>query len=1068
MDNGMSGSVGSFQMSPQQARVWAGEPDGPTARVQAVLSIDGPLEPAVLADALRASVARHEILRTTFAAQAGLRVPLQDVAERLDPHVETLAVEADVGAERERLLAEVRAAELAVPLNPNQGPLVRASILEGGGEVFALVLTISALCADIGSLALVLGEVADVLASAELVQDPLQYADFAAWQHELSESEDEEATAARAFWSEAGSASTPALPFVRPGCSPARDEVKVALDDAVAQGLHEQTTRYGAEPATVVQAAWHAVLGRYSGEEETLCAYLAGGRRHGDLEGALGTFAQAVPVAVRVVTSRTFAEALADVTQSRELALVRQDYAPAESGGLDVGFADYPLALAQPEGLRLRIESMLCTEPELRLLAMCGTDGERIAMSLTFDPVRYGRETVEGLAEGVSRVLAAVAADPSAALGGIDLLSERARTRVLHEFNDTAATVPAECVQELFAQHARSAPERTAVSDGERSLTYGELDASANRLARRLRAVGVGPDVAVGLCTNRSVEMIVGLLGILKAGGAYVPLHYEHPPARLCSQLAAAGARTVVTQGALAERLGDFEGDLVCLDRDREAIERESSEPLDAEAGHEDRAYVIFTSGSTGAPKGVEVTHGNLANYAWDIVRRLGADTEPLAFGLVTSISTDLGNTSVFGALCSGGTLVLVSPAAAGDPGALARLMEATSVDVLKITPSHLGALLAAGDAGVLPRRWLVLGGERADWDLIERVRGIGSGCAILNHYGPTETTVGSCTFAVLEGPGEYAPASVPIGRPISNTRCYVVDAGGAPAPVGVSGRLLIGGAGVARGYVGEPALTAERFFADPFTVDERARVYDTGDLARWLPDGTLEFMGRIDEQVKIRGYRVEPAEVDSALRRHPGVSEAITVAHAVPGGEVRLIAYCTVDDSVEEAGLRAHLAEWLPEYMLPGAIVVVEELPRTPSGKIDRLALPDPDLVSADGADYVAPRTPLEEAVAAIWAQVLGVPRVGAEDDFFALGGHSLLATQVVAQVRSDFAVELPLHSLFTYPTVTSLAAEIVGMMSDAEGDETTRLMAELEGMSDEEAERLLAEDLQPEAGQG
>jgi amino acid adenylation domain-containing protein len=1063
----MSASVGSFQMSPQQARVWAGEPDGPVARVQGVLSIEGPLEPAVLADALRASVARHEILRTTFAAQAGLRVPVQHVAERLEPHLETLAVDASDGPERERRLAEVRAADLAAPFDLNQGPLVRASILTAGGETFALVLTISALCADSGSLALALGEVAGALASADLVQDPLQYADFAAWQHELSESADEEATAARAFWSEATGAITPALPFVRQESSQAREEVKVPIDDAAAHLVCEQAVRYGAEPAAAVQAAWHAVLGRYSGAEETVCAYLAGGRRHRDLEGALGTFAQPVPVAVRVKTSRTFAEALADVAQAREQALVSQDYAPAENGGLDIGFTDYPLALVQPEGLRLQISAMVCAEPELSLLAVCGADGKRLAVSLTFDPARHRRETVEGLAEGVRRVLAAVAADPSAALGGIELLSERERALVLHEFNDTAAPGPTECVHELFARHARSTPERTAVSDGRRSLTYGELDASSNRLARRLRGAGVGPDVAVGLCTDRSVEMIVGLLGILKAGGAYVPLHHEHPPARLCDQLAAAGAGTVVTQETLVERLQGFEGDVVCLDRDREAIERESSAPLDAEAGHEERAYVIFTSGSTGAPKGVEVTHRNLANYASDIIRRLEADAEPLSFGLVTSVSTDLGNTTVFGALCSGGALVLVSPAAAGDPGALARLMEATPVDVLKITPSHLGALLAGDDARVLPRRWLVLGGERADWDLIGRIRGL-SDCAILNHYGPTETTVGSCTFAIGEASGEHAPAGVPIGRPISNTCCYVVDAGGAPVPVGVSGRLLIGGAGVARGYVGESELTAERFFTDPFAGGERARVYDTGDLARWLPDGTLEFMGRIDEQVKIRGYRVEPAEVDSSLRRHAGVREAITVAHVVPEGETRLIAYCTIDDGIEEASLRGHLAEWLPEYMLPAAIVVVEELPRTPSGKIDRLALPDPDLVSADGADYVAPRTPLEEAVAAIWAQVLGLPRVGAEDDFFALGGHSLLATQVVAQVRSDFAVDLPLHSLFTYPTVTTLAAEMVRMMSDAEGDETTRLMAELEGMSDEEAQRLLAEDLQPEAGQG
>ncbi len=1060
----MSGSVDSFPMSPQQARVWAIEPDVPAARVQGVLSIDGPLEPMALADALRACVARHEILRTTFAAQAGFRVPLQVLSERLDPHVETTAV--DALSERERRLAEVRAAELAVPFDVNQGPLVRASILTTGADAFALVLTVSALCADSESVALVLGEVASVLASAELVQDPLQYADFAAWQQELSESEDDEAAAARAFWSDAAGASAPTLPFARGEGSEPLEEVTVTIDEALARGLREQTTRYGAGPAAAVQAAWHAVLGRFSGEDETHSAYLPGERRHSDLDGAVGAFARPVPVGVRVEGSRTFAEALADVVQEREQALLRQDYAP-EGGRLDIGFAEYPLAIAQPEGLRLRVASIVCSGPELRLLAMCGTDGERLAVSLAFDPARHRRETVEGLADGLLNVLAAATADPSATLGSIELLSERARTRVLHDLNDTGAPVPTECVHELFAQHARSAPERTAVSDGERSLTYGELDASANRLAHRLRTAGVGPDVAVGLCTDRSTDMIVGLLGILKAGGTYVPLHHEHPPARLCHQLAAAGAIAVVTQEALLERLQGFEGEAVCLDRDRDAIERESAEPLEGEARHEHRAYVIFTSGSTGAPKGVDVTHGNLANYAADIVRRLGADEQPLTFGLVTSVSTDLGNTSVFGALCSGGTLVLVSPTAAGDPGALAALMDAESVDVLKITPSHLGALLAAGDARVLPRRRLVLGGERADWDLIARVRGLAE-CSILNHYGPTETTVGSCTFVVGDGPGEYAPASVPIGRPISNTRCYVVDDGGAPTPIGVSGRLLIGGAGVARGYVGEPELTAERFFADPFEDDGDARVYDTGDLARWLPDGTLEFMGRVDEQVKIRGYRVEPAEVDSALRRHSGVREAITVTHAVDDGETRLIAYCTTEEGVDDGSLRGHLAEWLPEYMLPGAIVVVEELPRTPSGKIDRLALPDPALASADGADYVAPRSPLEEAVAAIWAQVLRVPRVGVEDDFFALGGHSLLATQVVAQVRSDFAVDLPLHSLFTYPTVTTLSAEIVGMMGDSEGDETARLMAELEGMSDEEAQRLLAEDLQPEAGQG
>src|SRR5262249_15396521 len=307
------------------------------------------------------------------------------------------------------------------------------------------------------------------------------------------------------------------------------------------------------------------------------------------------------------------------------------------------------------------------------------------------------------------------------------------------------------------------------------STTYGELDRRANKLAHRLRACGVGPEVGVGLCTDRSIEMVVGLLGILKAGGAYVPLHYEHPPARLRHQLLTARARAVVTQAELLGRLPQFEGEVVCLDRDRDELQRESADAPQSGASPDNLAYVIYTSGSTGTPKGVSVTHRSLVNYAASVIHQLGADEEQMSFGLATPISTDLGNTSVFGALCSGGTLVLISPAAAADPGAFASVMASLQVDVLKITPSHAAALLVAGDPHGLPRRWLVIGGERASWELIDRVRSLSS-CAILNHYGPTETTVGSCTLVVGESPSEYEPASVPIGRPIFNTSCYVLD----------------------------------------------------------------------------------------------------------------------------------------------------------------------------------------------------------------------------------------------------------------------------------------------------
>jgi acyl-coenzyme A synthetase/AMP-(fatty) acid ligase/acyl carrier protein len=375
---------------------------------------------------------------------------------------------------------------------------------------------------------------------------------------------------------------------------------------------------------------------------------------------------------------------------------------------------------------------------------------------------------------------------------------------------------------------------------------------------------------------------------------------------------------------------------------------------------------------------------------------------------------------------------------------------------VLKITPSHLNAVLAGADAEMLPRKWLVLGGEACSWDVVARVREL-SDCRILNHYGPTETTVGSCTMIVDDGPGQYAPATVPIGRPIANTACYIVDGRGRPTPTGVVGALFISGAGVARGYVGQEELTAERFVTDPFEAVAGGRMYSTGDLARWLPDGTIEFLGRADEQVKIRGFRVEPAEIEEALRRLPAVREAAVVAREEASGDKRLVGYVVSDGSVSSEQLHAHVAEWVPDFMVPSAFALLDELPRTPSGKIDRLALPEPEAAAASAEEFVAPRTPMEEKVAAIWADVLNVQQVGIHDDFFALGGHSLLATQIVAQIRTDFSVELPLHSLFSSPTVESLAAAVLELIG--EDEETTRLLDELEGLSDEEAAKLLGE---------
>jgi amino acid adenylation domain-containing protein len=1051
----MEETANVFQGSPQQDEQWRADPQGPLGRVQAVLSVDGLLESGALQSALRNVAERHEILRTTFVHRPGIRIPLQAVADELEPAVAVGSLESAAASEE---IGRVLASERAAPLSFEHGPLLRALLLSFAADRHLLVITLSSLCADLSSMPVLAAEIAYQLgAGGPPVDDPLQYADFAAWQAELAQADDAQALAARDAWSKLSGASSPMLPFAgRRSPRPALDEVSVELPD-------------GTTSATV-HAGWHALLSRLTGEQCVVVPYLSAERPHEDLEGAVGAFARPVPLAIEIDEATSFASLLALVEAGRRGCLELQDYAPDGAGSeLTIGFCEYDSYRTEAGRLTIELERALSTAAPWTLCLACERGGAPGTAWMMFDPVAHPRAWVQRLARELSCIVSSAVAEPDAPIASLELLDAAERAEILEQFGrgpqpaSRAAHIPA-----LVARHAAAAPDRPAVHDGERSLTYGELDARANKLAHRLREGGAGTAAPVGLCMDRSVEMLVGLLGILKAGAAYLPLNHEHPAARLGQQLSSAGAVAVLTTEELLERVPEGCGEILCLDRDRDRAEIDAA-PSTAPAvdlADDDLAYVIYTSGSTGQPKGVAVTHGNLANYAGDIVARLGADREPMSFGAVTAISTDLGNTSVFGALASGGTLVLVSPARAADAAAFSAQLEATPVDILKVTPSHLGALLAAGDPGVLPRRTLVLGGERAPWDLVERVRAL-SDCEIINHYGPTETTIGCCTFAVPEGPGAYAPATVPIGQPIAGTTCYVLDSRMQPVPTGTPGTLFVGGAGVARGYLGQPELTSEVFVDDPLDPASGSRLYNTGDVVRWLPDGALEFLGRADEQVKIRGYRVEPAEVETVLRRDPRVSEAIVLAPLAPNGDRRLVAYYTTPGgAIGQDELRERLAAQLPEFMIPSAIVALETVPRTPSGKIDRRSLPDPETVTATSSvDYTAPSSPTEIALAAIFAQTLGVRRVGREDDFFDLGGHSLLATQVVAQIRSELAVELPLAALFTSPTVALLSAEVLEMMGASDATVTSELLAELESLSDEEVQQLLAgEDRRPD----
>ncbi|HKT28153.1 amino acid adenylation domain-containing protein, partial [Dyella sp.] len=649
----------------------------------------------------------------------------------------------------------------------------------------------------------------------------------------------------------------------------------------------------------------------------------------------------------------------------------------------------------------------------------------------------YNRElfearTIARLGEHLERLLQAVLAMPDAPLYALPMLSEAERHHVLHALNATAQDYPHEaCLHELIEARVTQHPDAMALVCEGSALSYRELDAQANQLAHYLRAHGVGPDCLVGLCVERSLAMVVGILGILKAGGAYVPLDPSYPSDRLAYMLEDSAPAVLLTQAGLQERLPAMVVPALRLDADADILAAYPTTRLakaDLGLRADDLAYVIYTSGSTGKPKGVQVTHRNIVNYAWGIVHRFGFDRE-MAYASVSTIAADLGNTVVFGALVTGGRLHLLSQQCSTDALAFQQYMVRCGIDVLKITPSHFLALSDGGNVdAAFPRQHLIFGGEASRQHWIDELNARATGCKIHNHYGPTETTVGvlTCTSGQHWGGG----LTFPLGRPLPNIQAYVLDEHLKPVPMGAPGELYIGGAGVSRGYLHRPELTNERFIAHPFENNPDARLYRAGDMVRYLPDGHLAFLGRADRQLKIRGFRIEPGEIEAALMEGSSLKDAVIVPFEASGGDLQLVAYVVPDGAAQDEAMtvesiRRHAMSVLPSHMVPSAFVVMTALPLTANGKLDQAALPQPEAVTSIDA-YVAPSDDIERSICEIWRDVLGVDRVGVRDNFFSLGGHSLLAMRILSALRQQFSLDehaLSLPVLFGHQDVESLA---------------------------------------------
>ncbi|WP_437528299.1 amino acid adenylation domain-containing protein [Sorangium sp. So ce726] len=1021
-------SVQGVRLSPQQRRLWALHRSGATVFTRAWIRLEGDLDAARLASALGQVVARHEILRTTFRRDPRLKFPLQAVGGAAPAwHRVDLGGRA-AGEQQAHVEALWReAARLKVDLE--RGPLLHVWLVRRAEGLHDLLVAAPGLSADAWTLDLLFRELAEAYAAAgerqEAGVEPVQYAQFAEWQNELVGS--------------AESAPVPSgMPVVLPFEGAAEEGgasgevVDIEVDPALLGRLESLARGEGASLSSVLLAAFQLHLARLTGSRELLVAVASAGRRIEDVQEVMGPVAKWLPVPCRVDEAQRFAELVRRAQAGVEEVTEEEEHwnpdLQADGGGpgSTVGFEFS--SLPEPRvagGVAWHVERQCTGAGGLKLALSAQRGRGRVRLSLWHDARRCGAEGVLAMAEQYRALLGSAAeawSEPAARLG---LLGPAERARRLSEGRGAAHdAAPPRCLHEAFEEHAARQPDALAVVAGDRRLTYRELNQQANRLAHHLRRRGVGGGSPVGLCGERSVDMITGLLAILKAGGAYVPLDPQAPVQRLAQQIRRAGFSVLLTNAPVRARLPDLSNtDCAVLSLDDAALlDGEPADNLGVPVLPDDLASVVFTSGSTGEPKGVGVTHRGIASYTRSVCEALGIIEAGLHFATVSTLSADLGNTSIFGALAAGGCLHVIGYETATDGRLFSEYYRRWPIDVLKIVPSHLSALLDTGEgSAVLPRRLLVLGGEALPLALVERIAAVSSGCAVANHYGPTETTVGALVLPLRALRDRRGCASVPIGRPLANAEAYVLDERLEPAPVGTVGELYLGGAGLSRGYLGQPDLTAERFVPHPFGVG--ARLYRTGDRARYRPDGAIEFMGRRDHQVKIRGFRVELGEIEARVREHPAVGQAVVLAARQDGAVgPTIVAYVVPrEGALDEAALRAFLKDRLPEYMHPSDFVLLHALPLTANGKVDRKALPSP--AARRRREYVAPRTPVEETLAAIWADVLGRPQVGVEDNFFDLGGHSLMAIPLMHRIQQALGGGLSLMAIFEAPTVAGLA---------------------------------------------
>jgi len=1077
----------SYALSPAQQRLWfleQFEAGLASFNVPVMFHLAGRLNVPAFKRALAEIVRRHEILRATFATKG--EQPAQVIAEAAPPALSFVDLSALPETTRAAEAQRLAAAEAQRIFDLQKGPLYRATLLRLNEAEHVFLLTMHHLVCDGWSIDVFMRELAqlyeafDAGESSPLEELPIQYTDFAVWSREAKQEKilDE----ALAYWKPrlAGALPLLELPTDRP--RPATQSYRGAcehfkLPANLSEALHALSKSEGATLFTTLLAALQTLLHRYTGQDDIVIGSPVANRRRAEIENLIGFFVNTMVLRTDLSGNPTFRELLARGRETVLGAYAHQELPFAklvEELRPDRNLSHAPLfqvmfilqsaaSLSQFGSLALNTLPAHNGAAKFDLTFDLAPFAGGLSVMLEYNTDLFEAATIKRLAGHFASLLQSIVANPDQRLSELSLLPEAERRQLLVDWNDTQKEYPrGKCLHQLFEAQVERTPDAVALVFEEQHLTYRELNQRANQLAHHLRSLGVGPESRVGVCLERSLGMVAGILGILKAGGAYVPLDPAYPQERLDYILKDAQVQALLTQQLIIDnhQLSIANCQLLCLDNDWETIAAQSSENLKNIADAENPAYVIYTSGSTGAPKGVVGLHRNTVNrlvWMWE--------TLPFAPEEVCCQKTSLNFVDsvweIFGALLQGIPTRIIPDEALKTPHHLIQTLAEARVTRIVLVPSLLRVIL---DLPAEFRRltanlkiWIT-SGEALPVELCERFAETLPQQVLLNLYGSSEVAADVTWYETSAWNRKLN--SVPIGRPIANTQIYLLEASRDAAGIGVTGELLVGGEGLARGYLHRPELTAEKFIPDPLSNKPGARLYKTGDLARYLPDGNIEYLGRRDYQVKIRGFRIELGEIETALAAHPAIAEAVVLARNDHFGELRLVAYFVSKPQLPIAELRQFLLQKLPEYMAPSTFLKLDAMPLLPNGKVDRRSLPVPGRARPELEDgFIAPNTPLEKELAEIWGEILRLEKVGISNNFFAIGGHSLMAMQLLSRLRTRLGVELPVRDFFAAPTIKSLAEKVeTTLIAKSSAADIYGMLDFLGGIDEAEAQKLLS----------